>query len=462
MSTSPACLYEYCLNYICKNLKLISYENSDSEIKFRNKKIQLNHVISSDLLEKLCEKEKVDDKILTLFDNTQTQLNSARIQNATISLSALKLFLSRNLIADLTINNIRLTTSDNLSSHNPIYFDQLFDCLAIESFKHLRSLNISRNVFTYNASLFNRLRSLRRINVSYTSFDDQSLEVVCKQLNNLESLDISATHVSDFKPLKNLSNTLRFLFIYNMRSVLYNQIIGILCGLAKLQSLDVSCDVSSQIFAESLPFLDVNMFLSALTVAKLTNLSYLDISGRTEVQKDCLCSFLEAYPNLSFIGLAFTSSSSFVNTLTMRYLVSTGESSLEQLIHSLKAYKTRHMYVQKSMIFLYKLIVSNQALNYPLQNTELLELIIELMSLHDTSQSVQLAATSCIHYLLLRKIPIATRTATRLVNAILHVMKHFWNKIVLNNCLLILETGREILDKFVSFILYVFCSVLLK
>jgi len=247
-----------------------------------------------------------------------------------------------------------------------------------------------------------------------------------------------------------------------MRSVLDNEIIGMLCGLVKLQSLDVSCDVSSQIFAESMPFLDVNMFLSALTVAKLTNLSYLDISGRTGVQKDWLCSFLEAYPNFGFIGLAFTNSSSFVNTLTMTNLVSTGESSLEQLIHSLKAYKTRHMYVQKSMILLYKLIVSNQTLHYPLQNTELLDVIIELMSLHDTSQSVQLAATSCIHYLLLRKSPIAARTATRLVNAILHVMKHFWNKIVLNNCLLILETDREILDKFVSFSLYVFCSVLLK
>lgn len=69
----------------------------------------------------------------------------------------------------------------------------------------------------------------------------------------------------------------------------------------------------------------------------------------------------------------------------------TGESNEAQVIASLKTYKNRLIYIQKALYHLY-------LLTRGLQETrlDLLDLIMELMQIHSKSQSVQLAATTCI------------------------------------------------------------------
>ena len=117
---------------------------------------------------------------------------------------------------------------------------------------------------------------------------------------------------------------------------------------------------------------------------------------------------------------------------------------------SLRTYKTRHAYVQKCLIILYKIITSSSFEKTQTSSTELLELIVDLMVIHAKNQSVQLAATSCIHYLLLKKPVVPGIILTRLVNAILHTMRNLWSKIVMNNCMLILETDNSLLENCVS------------
>ena len=63
----------------------------------------------------------------------------------------------------------------------------------------------------------------------------------------------------------------------------------------------------------------------------------------------------------------------------------TDESTEQQLIASLKYYKTRHLYIQKALNRLYILTKSFQE-----TRIDLLLLIIELMLFHNKSQSVQL------------------------------------------------------------------------
>lgn len=127
-----------------------------------------------------------------------------------------------------------------------------------------------------------------RLNVSFTSFNDHSLDIVTKDLKHLEYLNISSTKVSNFETLNRLKTTLKFLYAYNMRAAVNNDMIDIVCGLNKLQCLDVSCDVTSQIFEENLSFFNVNQLLQRLLEVKLNDLKYLDISGKVEINKELL------------------------------------------------------------------------------------------------------------------------------------------------------------------------------
>lgn len=57
------------------------------------------------------------------------------------------------------------------------------------------------------------LKNLRSLNASYTEFNQQTLQLICEDLNFLEKLDISGTCVNDFSPLLNFSEQLTSLTV---------------------------------------------------------------------------------------------------------------------------------------------------------------------------------------------------------------------------------------------------------
>ena len=245
--------------------------------------------------------------------------------------------------------------------------------------------------------------------------------------------------------------------MYNMKSLLENDIIHILCGLHNLQKLDISCDVSAQIFNESMSVFDVNSLLDAFTKSELNNLSFLDLSGKIGIQEKILIKFLQSYPKLRFLGLALTRASQFVGNHNDAII--TGESSVSQLIISLKKYKHRHLYVQKLLIQLYKGICNNQIGNASIKLIDLMELLIEIMNIHRQVQCVQLSATSCIYYILSTKLKLPVLIANELLEATLKTMQYFTHQVAMivpKNCLLILEEDLTILKNCVSYNINIF------
>jgi len=106
----------------------------------------------------------------------------------------------------------------------------------------------------------------------------------------------------------------------------------------------------------------------------------------------------------------------------------TGESTESQLMSSLSFYKSRHVYVQKSLYHMFSLTK-----NMPNTRIDLLELILELMRIHSKSQSVQLAATTCIFNLTQQNCyaQIPADLLTQIVNSVLINMQSFPNNVVI-------------------------------
>ena len=127
-----------------------------------------------------------------------------------------------------------------------------------------------------------------KLNVSLTAFNNHSLDIVTQELSCLQSLNMSCTRVGEFAPLTRLKHQLKSLYMYNMRAPLNDDIIPIVCCLTKLEHLDISCDVSTQIFGCILSMFDVNLFLEELCKAKLDELKHLDISGKTQTKIESL------------------------------------------------------------------------------------------------------------------------------------------------------------------------------
>ena len=121
---TPSRLYESCLNFICQNLDLVcdffdlkeAAQNNTKKSKklvFRDKNIRFNHIVSEDILERLCDLGKLNDLTITLFTEGQTCFKNVRIKNAYISKESVKLLLKQHQINELLVNNIQINSNDS-------------------------------------------------------------------------------------------------------------------------------------------------------------------------------------------------------------------------------------------------------------------------------------------------------------------------------------------------------------
>jgi hypothetical protein len=290
-------------------------------LEFKDRLASFNYIISEDLLERLCDLGKLNDSTLALFTSQKTQLKRFRIKNSTLSKSAINLILKQHQVEELIINNIQLVPNTNCTSANPcletthveinnnntsafsnyyacgssgcntLNINDLIESLNPWSLDHLKHLNVARNTTLFSSILISlkQLSHLQKLNVSFTSFNNQSLDVITQDFINLEFLDMSGTRVNDLSPLARIKDKLKYLYMFNMRSSQSDDIVSVLCSLRQLRHLDVSCDVSTKIFADmTLSVFDVNLLLDELCISMLTELKYLDISGKNNVKEESL------------------------------------------------------------------------------------------------------------------------------------------------------------------------------
>lgn len=330
----PFRLYTTCLNYICNNLNLVTinlshkqhvhhhhhlhhYHKSHAQLEFCDPSIRFNHVISEDLLEKLVQLGKLDDSTLSLFVNDQTCLRKLHIRNVNLSRDLVRAVLKRHKINELCINNVQFVTypniesahhqddyanylvniqqpiqnTHNISSNCSISINDLTEGLNDWSRENLKYLNVARNATLFGSILINldKLKSLSKLNVSYTCFNNHSLDIITQDLHNLEYLDLSGTKVNNLTPVSRLKDKLRYLYMYNMRASIGDDIVASVTCLVRLVYLDLSCDVSNKIFADmSLSLFDANLLLDELASSMLSDFKYLDISGKVGIRQESL------------------------------------------------------------------------------------------------------------------------------------------------------------------------------
>ncbi|WAR24138.1 ZYG11-like protein [Mya arenaria] len=315
MYDTPVSLHECCIDFICDNLSALCDEEltplGHPRLVFKDQDIYFQHHLSESLLEALCEKGKLTDESLTLFDPKLMNLRQVCIQDAQLSTKGLRT-LKQHKILDLEITGLKSVT-----------INDVIGCLGEWSLTNLRSLNVSNSTFL-NSTKFcvvvslSKLRNLVSLNVSRTEFNKHGLEIIAEDLPKLENLDISVTPIDDISALRKCKERLKFLSMYSLRAAQTSDMVPVLSELTKLVHLDVSDD-SFQTVHSILSTTPPQKFKVANLLSKtscLPRLSSLDISGKDGV---------------------------------------TGEATEKQVVESLRRYTNRALYMQKSLYTLFSL-----------------------------------------------------------------------------------------------------------
>ena len=163
------------------------------------------------MLTKLCEKNRMDDLVLSLFSCQTTRLKCVRLRGASsLSVRGLK-SLKGQKILELEVTGLNRATVTDLIS-----------CLGDWSLQTLRLLNVTNSTFMDNKKFcvvvaLSKLRSLQVLNVARTELSNSGLELIVEDLPRLESLNISCTNVNDISALRKVKHRLKFLSMSGLK-----------------------------------------------------------------------------------------------------------------------------------------------------------------------------------------------------------------------------------------------------
>lgn len=275
MCESPDSLQNLCVSYISKNINAVFNEIKDefgNIIKFGFKRsfIYFPSVVSEQLFTALDE-NVLTDEILTIFDPKVTRLQRVYIRDASnITTKGLKI-LRLHKITELAVIGLNNITID------------LIGCLGEWTLKNLRVLNVSRSLFpssdrVRSALAVSKLQNLRCLDVSFTDFNSQALEIVVEDLPLLDSLNISSTMVTHITPLKKCSKRLKALDMHNLKISSSSECVEVLSELVNLQHLDISDDKEDPYEVNASSNCAFSEFFKEPSC--LPHLSSLDISGK--------------------------------------------------------------------------------------------------------------------------------------------------------------------------------------
>ncbi|KAK6621766.1 hypothetical protein RUM44_001573 [Polyplax serrata] len=401
MYESPETLQDLCINCIANNLESLcrpvqycdGVTGLTSKLVFKDREAYFHSEISEHLLTVLCNKGKLTDLNITLFDSKSTRLRHVHLQNANLLTRKGLRILKGHCINSLEATGLKVTVND------------LIMCLGDWTLQNLKSLNVARCSFLELDSTkycvvvaLSKLHNLRYLNVSCTEFNTHGLGIVCEDLPELEALDISNTNVDDISALRKCKNRLQSLALCNLKISNYS-VIPVLLDLKELRVLDWSDDREVNPFEIFSP---VKARVSQLlqSVDRLPHLISLDISGKDDINIKDVSVFLETRPNTIFLGLLYSDvcySDRFVDVRHSEYnpkLVVTGTASETQVLESLRRYSARPLYVQKTLYNLFRLTPT-----YTRPRVDIIKLVLKGMALHPMQFAVQMAATACLYNL---------------------------------------------------------------
>lgn len=414
MYDSPISLQESCVEFICYHLEDIcevassnnnavttsqgatstNRSESPQRLLFRPDAF-LHSELSEQLLTTLCDRGKLDDWSLSLFDTSVTRLKRVRLRNVGVDISTRGLRILRgHKLTDLEVTGlVRATVND------------LVGCLGEWSLQHLRTLSVSRCTFLDMSKYcvvvaLAKLRGLHSLDVSHTEFNRHGLEIVTHDLPQLEALDISGTRVDDITPLRRLKDRLKSLAMYNLRISSCDSVVPILLEMTALQRLDVSDEKDNHPFEMFAPIKSKVSDLLRHQPGLLPKLTHLDISGKEDIESADLRNFVEAHPSLVFLGLIQTEAcydDMFTDVRSPDYkagLAVTGTASEAQILEALRRYPHRPLYVQKCLYNLFRLTP-----NFPDARVDVIQLVLPGMAQHPEQFGVQMAATACLYNL---------------------------------------------------------------
>ncbi|KAK7504037.1 hypothetical protein BaRGS_00004769 [Batillaria attramentaria] len=446
MYDTPISLQECCVDFICDNLAALcdvqAAENEQNKkFVFKDSEVCFHSDLSEQLLTTLCEKGKLNDETLALFDANNTTLRRVSIHDAPVSLKGLRVLRSHR-ISELEITGLKGVTVNDV-----------IGCLGEWTLSNLRVLNVSNNSFLNKAKFcvvvaLSKLRNLHSLNVGYTEFNKHGLEIIAEDLPCLENLDISSTPISDISPLRKCKDRLKSLAMYNLQLPNSEDVVSVLCELIHLRHLDVSSDALGQSFITVHP---AQFQITAYLERKLANpqMVSLDISGREEVPAEILKCYMDSHRHLRFLGLSLTKACEdpmFMDDSEDHRLslVVTGEATLRQLMEALRRYTMRAVYVQKT---LFKLFGFSSGLAEPRE--DIIKLVLPGMKSHPRQLGVQMAATACLYNLTKGELgpKIHPACLQQVVDLTLQAMENFPNHQQLQkNALLTLCSDRILQD----------------
>ncbi|KAK6179412.1 hypothetical protein SNE40_011778 [Patella caerulea] len=315
---------------------------TNTQYTFNDQDVHLPHNISEQLLKRLSDIRKLNDSTIKIFQPQNTTLGRLVIRNATgLTQDALGI-LKNHKILDIEI------------VHQPtININELVECLGEWTLKHVRTLNVEGMSFTPNKDfeLLTKLRTLRSLNVSDTEFNNEGLEVIARELNCLEHIDISLTKVTDISPLRKCKEKIKVLAMFGVEVSDSEQTGSILLELTRL----VYLDVSSLLFSKPMHLAIVNILTTKDAHPRLTS---LDISNIC-VPEDVIRFYLESHSKIEFLGLVGNDdtkySNDFLNDLQDSYpdLVVAALGNGKQIINILKRYRNRYEYLLSAMNAIY-------------------------------------------------------------------------------------------------------------
>lgn len=278
MYDSPDTLQDICVSYIAKNVNKVFKRFKDDHGNITKYEFESSYVcfplVLSEQLFAAFDKSGLTDELCTIFDPSVTRLQRVYIHDASnITTKGLRILRSHKITELAVISLSSITVND------------LIGCLGDWTLEHLRVLNVSASTFLSTERVrvviaLSKLRNLRCLDVSYTEFNSQALEIVAEDLPLLESLNISCTMVTDIAPLKKCKDRLKFLDMYNLKIFPSSKYLSVLTELVNLKHLDISDERDDLHGPEIVSAVSSAFFEFFSSPSCLPQLTSLDISGK--------------------------------------------------------------------------------------------------------------------------------------------------------------------------------------
>ena len=166
------------MDFICDNLTALcevqTTETKQNKLVFKDAEACFHSDLSEQLLTSLCQKGKLTDETLALFDSNVTSLRRVSIHDAQLTQVGLR-----------TLKTHRISELEITGLPKQVTVNDVIGCLGEWTLTNLKILNVSNNTFLNNSKFcvvvaLSKLRSLHSLNVSDTEFNKHGLDIIAE------------------------------------------------------------------------------------------------------------------------------------------------------------------------------------------------------------------------------------------------------------------------------------------